>query len=321
MSGDDIGLFREDGDEESPLRNATRVIGAEPGLPSFKKLMTGILSALDSPTIRLSELSTLVTHDFSLSLKLTRTANSALYNRSGRPIVDLEHVIFMLGAKIIRELASSIMYFNEYSRKTGGLQELLLLSLVRASVARELAILRHVEAPESRFLAGMFHDLGQVLVAAHFSPAYLEIRTRSSSPEDPDPRVVREVLGFDFAELGQKIGAEWGLPDYVIRAMTTGDTWSVEHHLVRLAHGLTIAAFATPYESKREALQRARLRHRSVIPVSPSQIGRVLNTAVAETSEIFAGAGMQLADLRLLSDPDMAGAFLDDDANTAESEG
>lgn len=301
--------LREDHEKEIPeLRRAIDVIGADPTLPSFERLMQSILGVLSNPNARLTDISRAIVRDYSLSLKLTRTANSALYNRAGERIRDLDRVMMLLGARVVREIAGSVTYFNAYGRKSEGLRELLMLSMLTAHIAREAAIAVRCEAPETSFLSGMFYNLGQVLVAAHLPEQFIEIRAAASRIEDPEREVVESVLGYDFAELGSRVGVRWGLPSEALKGMgrSSEDLLDNDRRVVRFSHELAVASFASPKEAKAGHLKRIQEGHCPLLKLDASNIEAFLKRSVLETTTMFADAGMNIDDVRLLSDATLA---------------
>ena len=301
--------FAPEPESNQKLISALAIIGAEPGIPSFQEVMNSILGLLDDPNMRLPDLSRTLEKDFNLCLKLTRTANSALYNRSGQPIRGIDHVIMLLGARAVRELAGSMMYFNLYSQRPGGLKELLLLSLLTAQTSREMAIHVNYEAPERVFLGGMFHNLGQVLVAAHFPNEHAEIRHLAERVEEPEESTVRKVLGFDFAELGEAIGRKMGLPESVLLSMRRdSDGLGIEETIVTFGHELALASFAAPAQQKTAYLEAVKRKYLPILQLTAADVAGFLRSAISESSTVFSDAGSRIDNLRLLGDVDLAEA-------------
>jgi HD-like signal output (HDOD) protein len=218
-------------------------------VPAFSRVMRELMASLGSDESSTPQLATLVLRDYALTTRVIRTANSAHYNRAGRPVQSATHAIMLLGARTVRELASGVLLFEQYRNRSPGLKELMLLSLLTASHARGAAEALGGADPESAHLCGMFRNLGEVLVAAHLPVEYAEVlRRQAARPGGTRPgRAVaaREVIGCTFENVGAVVARHWGMPDAVRLAMlATGAAG--EGRLVAyadFAHALTGAIY------------------------------------------------------------------------------
>jgi hypothetical protein len=143
-----------------------RILQAE-DFPAFSRVMSELMASLSNPEASAQRLANLVLRDYAMTVKVIRAANSAHYNRSGRPVQSATHALMLLGARNVRDLASALLLFEHYRGRSSGLKELMLLSLLTASHAREASLRVGAGDPEAAQLCGMFRNLGEVLVAAH----------------------------------------------------------------------------------------------------------------------------------------------------------
>jgi HD-like signal output (HDOD) protein len=68
------------------------------------------------------------------------------------------------------------------------------------------------------FLAGLLHDVGIILEDQHIHGPFFAV-IRSLDKEKTLSQVEREILGFDHAELGERVGRGWGFPEAVLVAI------------------------------------------------------------------------------------------------------
>ncbi len=101
--------------------------------PALSRQIIDTITALDDDGQSLQRLANVVLREYSLTLSVIRTANSVHYRRSTRPIQSATHAMLLLGAKTVRQLASSLLPFENYQRQSPGLKELMLLSLLTAN--------------------------------------------------------------------------------------------------------------------------------------------------------------------------------------------
>jgi HD-like signal output (HDOD) protein len=107
---------------EESLQACLAQITRLPDFPSFSENVAEVLTAALREDTSAQQLAKLVMRDYSLTLKVLRTANSALYNRSGKPLFSITHAMAMLGVDAVRNIAGSLLYLpfpQEISRRPG----------------------------------------------------------------------------------------------------------------------------------------------------------------------------------------------------------
>jgi HD-like signal output (HDOD) protein len=181
--------------------------------PALSRQIIDTISVLDDDASSLQRLANVALREYSLTLSVVRTANSTHYRRSGRPIQSATHAMMMLGANTVRHLASSLLLFENYHKRSAGLKELMLLSLLTANHAREVATRLGTSDPEEAHLCGMFRNLGEVLVACHVPEDYARIHAITSDTKQTDAQAAFAVLGFRYEDLGEELSRHWGMPE------------------------------------------------------------------------------------------------------------
>ncbi|MEO6446739.1 MAG: HDOD domain-containing protein [Gemmatimonadaceae bacterium] len=214
-------------EETPPLATRMRQILAEADFPAISKDALDALKHMPDDDASIDRLANIVLREYSLTLKVLRTANSAYYKRSDKTIQSAAHAMLLLGARTVRHLAASLLSFEHYRKRSPGLKELMILSLLTANHAREIAMRRRLPDPEEVHLCGMFRNLGEVLVAGYFAADYARILQHMELKNKGEGLATFEVLGFRFEELGEAMAKHWGMPESVltgIRADGPGST-------------------------------------------------------------------------------------------------
>ena len=118
-----------------------------------------------------------------------------------------------------RKLAPSfsITRFNLHSVATGMFLELL---------AEEVPL----EDEEDAFLAGLFHDVGKLVIAVALPDEYEDILATSALTREPLLEIERQLLQTDHAELGALAVDYWGLGEPIRAA-------AAHHHAPEEAPG------------------------------------------------------------------------------------
>src|SRR5580692_5947822 len=129
-------------------------IGQMPEFPALSRSIEQVLLKVEEGA-SLQHITNVILKDYSLTLRILRTANSALYNRSGRHIRSISHAVSLLGVESVREMATGVVLLEHFRKHSPGLKELILLSLLTANHAREVATRIGYPKPEEAYLCGM----------------------------------------------------------------------------------------------------------------------------------------------------------------------
>ena len=282
--------------EDSPVRARLSRILDGSDFPALSKQILDSISALDDDANSLQRLANVVLQEYSLTLSVVRTANSVHYRRSGRPIQSATHAMMMLGARTVRQLASSLLLFENYQKRSPALKELMLLSLLTANHARGVAQKLGMEEPEEAHLCGMFRNLGEVLVACHFPDDYTRIRTLMRDDDRSEAAALSTVLGFRYEDLGVEVSRHWGMPDSVVQGIRARATAAVSPlgSVIAFSHDLTVALYRGDADTgtRGAALEEVLERHAHKVRLTRDQIRDVVTDAITETKELFSSANI-----------------------------
>ena len=301
-----------------PVSEATRPACARPedyvrrilvadDFPALSRKMGELMASLQEGEASAQRLANLVLRDYALTVKVIRTANTVHYNRTGRPVQSATHAMMLLGAQTVRDLASALLLFEQYRGRSPGLKELMLLSLLTAGHAREVAARLGMADPESAQLCGMFRNLGEVLTAAHLPAENAAIlRLSAERAVGRDARRAREsaassVLGCSLEDIGVAIAGDWGMPASVCRGMRASGERSEEplELVTAFAHDLTAAIYREDPSRARQEISAIMERYGSRLRLTRDVLASIADAAVAGTRETFAAAGIALDGLRL----------------------
>ena len=277
--------------DESPVHALMRRIPPGHDLPALSKGIIEAISELDDDANALQHLTNLVLRDYGLTLIVVRTANSALYRRSGRPIQSATRATMMLGAKTVRQLASSMLLYENFQQRSPALKALMVQSLLTANHAREVAIKVGLQEPEEAHLCGMFSNLGEVLTAFHFAEDYARIQTMIRDEGQSETIATNAVLGCSYADFGAGMSRYWGMPETVAQSMQAraSTTASLPAAVTAFSHDFTVALYGedqTP-EGAGAALDAVLKRHSATIKMNREQVREVISAALNETRELF----------------------------------
>jgi len=261
------------------------------------------ITALDDDASSMQRLTNVVLREYSLTLSVVRTANSAHYRRADRQIQSVTRAMVLLGARTVRQLASSLLLFENYRKHSAGLKELMLLSLLTANHAREVAVKLGLTDPEEVHLCGMCRNLGEVLVACHFPVDYARILTLVRDRHHHEASAALAVLGFRYEDLGEEMCRHWGMPDSVLQGMRARATrvTTQASAITAFAHELTTVIYRRDDSAgnARKDLDLVITRYATRFKLNRMQVGEVIARALDETHDLFVTAGVRVDELRM----------------------
>ena len=194
-------------------------IAAGTDFPAVSSAIEQVL-AKTAEEASIQRITNVILKDYSITLKILRTANSAFYNRSGRPIISISHAVSLLGLDTVRQIVTGLVLIEQFSRRSPGLKELMLLSLLSANHAREVADFVGYARPEEAYLCGMLRNLGEVLVGCFRPREYAAILLRVHEDRCPVEQPSLEILGFRYEEAGVAVAVLWAIPASVQASMS-----------------------------------------------------------------------------------------------------
>lgn len=324
MSTDERALTAAAADLPPVRARLARILdGTE--FPALSRQIIDTLSALDDDANSLQRLANVVLREYSLTLSVVKTANSVHYRRGAHPIQSATHAMMMLGARTVRQLAGSLLLFENYARKSPELKELMLLSLLTANHARATATRLRLQDPEEAHLCGMFRNLGEVLIAGHFPEDYQRIRALIHDDGRSEAVATKMVLGFAYTDLGVEVSRHWGLPDSVVQGMKAraAASASITAAVTAFSHELTQALYtidASPAEMT-AAVETVIAQHGAKVKLTREQIGGVVTDALEETRELFVNPSIVTDRLRFRQLANAARTAIGDSVTAHDHEG
>jgi HD-like signal output (HDOD) protein len=275
--------------------------------PALSHSIEQVLLKVDEEA-SLQHITNVILKDYSLTLRILRTANSSLYNRSGRQIHSISHAVTLLGVEAVREMATGVVLLEHFRKHSPGLKELILLSLLTANHAREVADRVGYPRREEAYLCGMFRNLGEVLVACYHPRAYAAILLRVQEDRMPVAQACFEVLGFDYDRAGKAVAAQWRIPESVRECMTDrvvrlrrAPATEAERleAIIHFAHKLTTAVYRREANGARASVNLLLHSLGPVLGLTHDDVKSIVERALEETNEVFQAMNVPMDHLRL----------------------
>lgn len=169
----------------------------------------------------LEDLSTAVLGDFSLSQKVIRLANSAMYASFGGEITTVSKAILVLGVDTVAHLAMGIQLLDTFSPTAHPMASTeLKRAMLAGEFARGLGAGHGGPQTEEAVVCALMRQLSRLLVVFYFPDKWSEITqlTRTQGLSVSESCV--QVLGVSLNEIAAEAVSRWNLPHAIASALT-----------------------------------------------------------------------------------------------------
>jgi HD-like signal output (HDOD) protein len=230
--------------DDQDIRYQIARINELPSLPqSFERLIEIIRSEIDSP----GELESIISFDPSLTAKLVMVGNSAFYGYRGK-VNTLSRAISVIGlyqAKAICICALLMSMLANGHLISAVYREMLWKhSYVTSRVLVGMNSKRPWLSREEASTLGLLHDLGWIIMAAHFKDQFMVIFESAAERKIP-PWCIDVQYGLSHTQLGRYLASRWAFPEVLKAAIEfhhfpdKSKSFQAEVRLVYLANVLS----------------------------------------------------------------------------------
>ena len=199
------------------------VVASVKTLPSVPLLYGRLLDVLGSPDGSLQEVAQIISSDVGMTAKVLQLVNSAFFGLRHH-IESPAQAITYLGMDTVRAVVLTAGVFSEFEYAETAMvaaEELYPHSISVGSLAGKIARTARADQKliDDVLMAGMLHDVGQLILAAELPEVWREAVRASSERKMRLHEAERELLGVTHAELGAYLLGLWGLPNPIVEAV------------------------------------------------------------------------------------------------------
>ncbi len=202
---------------------------------------------VDDPAKTLKDAAVIIENDAALAMRLLKIVNSAFYGLPSQ-VSSIATAISLIGMRELENLVLATVVIERFSDLPGqimSIHDFWAKNLRSALVSKELDMHFGRQFPDTAFLCGLVHNIGQLVMYRRIPVLAREVDLliQSNANSDVDEATVEEqVIGFDHYALGAELCRLWKLPLVVIDSIAlhrypdhTGPNTHIAA-LVRLAH-------------------------------------------------------------------------------------
>jgi len=209
-------------------------------LPVLPPLAIKIMERTKDPEFGIDELIDLILMDQVLTAKMVRVVNS-VYFGLGRRVESLREALVFLGAKEINNVVLTTTLLNTYSNPKNAqiFRAFWEYSFATAVVSKLLAKSLKYKDHERAYLAGLLHDIGEVILIHNFPEEFGKIIKRVEQSNCTFEEAEVEELGLSHTDFGPWLLEQWnyfGEIAHVVSRHHKPETAVFERHLVAIVH-------------------------------------------------------------------------------------
>ncbi len=186
-------------------------------LPPAPHVLIKLIDLFHQTEVSFEELEAIIEKDTALCAKVISISNSAAYSQWS-DVRELKRILVVLGTKTIKSIAltSAVhQFFSAFSKELGEtLGSIWLDALICAHLSRLLANLTGYDNPDEAHLAGIMHQLGQLVFISNDPQKYQSIMA-SVSEQSILLLKEQEIFGIQSNDLAADIISKWGVDSFL----------------------------------------------------------------------------------------------------------
>jgi len=202
--------------DKEELRKSIELIN-QCKIPSPPQLLIDIKKELDSDDVNTKHLMSMIKQDIGLSSSILKLINSSFYNFDDE-ITSMEQAVTLIGLKNIKDLILPPAYKLALSNTIKGFDKISeychLTGVIAEIIAREI----ETDLRGLFYLAGLFHDVGVIVLACKY-PNYIELIEKHQFSPITLPLYEKDKFDITHTSVGVLLAKKWGLPNDVCNAI------------------------------------------------------------------------------------------------------
>lgn len=215
-------------------------------LPVIPKLLHELMQDFSNDNAEIQLISQKIEMDQVISAKVLKLANSAAYRR-GAEITSIEQAVIRLGFNALRSLVVASGIMTSFKTPSNfNTNKFWVETFQTATIAKALAKSSSKVDPETAFTCALLHNIGELLIQSAL-PEEASLINMAISQGNSRIDAQREMLGFDYSQVGAELARRWALSERFVDAISqqldplSFDPVSAEAVLIRLAMFVSFA--------------------------------------------------------------------------------
>jgi putative nucleotidyltransferase with HDIG domain len=201
------------------------ILRQEHQLPALPQVFLELQQAINAKNTSADDLAAIISQDPSLTAFLLRMVNSAFYSLPMQ-IDTISRAVTVVGVNQLSTLAvgTSVMnLFKDIPAEVLDMEQFWKHSIACGLIARRLCRITGKGDPERAFVAGLLHDIGQLILLQAEPERAAAVLIHARSKDVLLFVEEKALLGFDHATLGGMLLRKWNFPFVLVSSV-------LEHH-------------------------------------------------------------------------------------------
>lgn len=229
-----------------------QLVSRSVNLISLPDVYVRLKSVMDTPNSSMSDVAMVIAHDPALTARLLKLVNSPFYGFAAN-IDTVTHAINLLGTEQVEELVFATTIVNSltgFGNDMMNMYDFWFNSVYCAVTARLLAFTCDELDTERPFISGLLHDIGHLIMYCEIPDECRPVITSAQENNTDLYLVERDLLGFDYAQVGSDLLNTWALPESLVEIIgcqnnpDRADKYQLETAILHIAIAITKAALA-----------------------------------------------------------------------------
>lgn len=269
-------------------------MGEKGDFPALSKSAQHLDESMHDEKNNISDITGAILSDFTLTQKVIRLANSAMYSSLGGDITTVTRAAVVLGMDAISHLALSIRFIDTLSASAPDSEEArveLARAMLAGDIVRNVVAKANMSNGEEAVVCALMHHLGRLLLVFYFPEEWSKIQKISAGDHFRENEATLEVIGVTMDEISQEIAKNWRLPKKIANSMASSvelDETSIPgsaEWLKMMANFAGEAAAMVIKNSSKEDLKGFVSRYGDALLVSVDDITESIDLAVSTAQE------------------------------------
>lgn len=205
--------------DHKALKNIVSQIDSLPTLPA---VYVELVEELKSEDASIEKIGDIISKDIGLTVKILKIVNSSFFGLR-QQVTNPAKAVSMLGLDLVKAIVLTSGTFDKFKNlKAPGfsLEQMWEHAMRTGAFAKIIAKEGGLDRRETdiAFMAGLLHDIGKLLIAAHLPDSFAVINKLAEKISIPIAEAETKVIGTNHSTIGAYLLGLWGLPDAILDA-------------------------------------------------------------------------------------------------------
>ncbi|MFT5133535.1 MAG: HD-like signal output (HDOD) protein [Gammaproteobacteria bacterium] len=230
------------------MTSAKKLVENVGDLVSLPEIYLKVRELYADPDSSIKEFERVVSTDPALSVRVLRIGNSAFFGFATK-IDSVSRALMIMGTAQLHDLVLATSAINAFDGIPNDMVDMSTFwrrSIHCGVMARLLGSQCNVLDTDRLFLTGLLHDIGHLIMYSQLPEESKDIMARSRAEHKPAYIIEREVLGFDYAQVGAELMRSWALAETIVETVEyhlapgRATQYALETAIVHIANSLAI---------------------------------------------------------------------------------